>query len=247
MNYAEIKSHLKETYRYKIEMHAHTNPVSPCGKCSPKEVIQIYKDLGYQAICITNHCFKYLFDNQEIYQNMSKEEKIDQYINAFDEAKAEGEKLGINVILGAELRFVENENDYLIYGINRDSLLKIYDYLDGTVENFRKNCELPGTLFIQAHPFRSMCTPVSTELIDGIETFNSHIVNSIVPRAVRHAKENKVSITICGSDFHHPDNGNAGAAALLSKTLPEDSHDIVSILKSRDYIFEIGEDAIILP
>ena len=248
MTHSYLKSQLKAEYNYKIEPHAHTSPVSPCGEASPKEVVRIYKELGYDAICITNHFFLWLFENQDIYQNLSKEEKIDRYLADFYEAKLEGDKLGINVILGAELRFPENENDYLIFGVDRDDLLKIYDHLSDGVENFRKNLNLPNSVFIQAHPFRSPSTPADASLLDGIETFNLHIgQNAKIPLAVRYAKENNVNITLAGSDFHYPGTGNAGATALLAKTLPCDTFELADILKSCDYIFEIGGNAIILP
>ena len=138
MDIAKLKLQLCDTYKYRIEMHAHTSPASPCSQASPKEAVTIYKNLGYDAICITNHFFKELFTSP-IFENMTKEEKIDKYLEDFYLAKKEGDRLGINVILGAELRFIENTNDYLIYGIDRDSLIKIYDYLDNTVEHFRNN------------------------------------------------------------------------------------------------------------
>ncbi len=248
MNYQHIKSQLKADYKYKIEAHAHTSPVSPCSEATPKEVVRIYKELGYDAICITNHFFLWLFEHQDIYQNLTKEEKIDRYLADFYEAKLEGDKLKINVILGAELRFIESENDYLIYGVDRDDLLEIYDHLGGTVENFRKNLNLPNSVFIQAHPFRSPSTPADASLLDGIETFNLHInQNSKIPLAVRYAKENDVNITLSGSDFHHPGTGNEGATALLSKTLPCDTFEFTEILKSCDYLFEIGGHTIVLP
>ncbi|MBO5060745.1 MAG: PHP domain-containing protein [Clostridia bacterium] len=244
----EIKSQLINTYKYRIEMHAHTNPVSPCGEASPARLVKIYAELGYDAVCITNHFFKGLFDNEPIYQNLSKEEKIDRYIADYEEAKLAGKELGITVILGAELRFIENNNDYLIFGVDKDILLSIYDYLDNTAEYFRRNKKLPESIFIQAHPFRDGCTLLDPTLLDGIETFNSHIFhNSKIPLAVKAAKQNNVDITIAGSDFHHPNTGNEGAAALRTKALPKDSFELTKILKNRDYILEIGENAIVLP
>lgn len=248
MNLAQIKSQINNEYKYRIEMHAHSSPVSPCSEATPQEVVRIYKNLGYDAVCITNHLFKDLFDNAAIYQNMTKEEKIDRYLEDFYEAKKEGEKLGITVILGAELRFVGNFNDYLIYGIDRNSLLEIYDYLDNTVEHFRKSVTIENSIFIQAHPCRDSCVPIDYSILDGIETFNSHIGhNSKVPLAVRIAKSNNIDITIAGSDFHHPNTGNEGAAALRTRILPSDSFELTKLLKSHDYLFEVGENAIVFP
>ena len=51
------------------------------------------------------------------------------------------QKQGINVILGAEIRFTENVNDYLIYGIDEDELITIYDMLDLGIKEFYKQSE----------------------------------------------------------------------------------------------------------
>ncbi len=245
---SNLKAQLESTYKYRIEMHAHTSPVSPCSQATPEEVIRIYSELGYDAVCITNHFVKELFDNANIYQNLTACEQIDRYLQDFEDAKKAGEKYGVTVILGAELRFIENLNDYLLYGSDRDVLLKIYPFLSDTAEHFRRNVTLSDSLFIQAHPFRDMCTLLDPSLLDGMETFNSHIFhNSKVPIAVKSAKDNNIGITVCGSDFHHPGTGNEGVSALRTRILPKNSFDLVKILKSRDYVMEIGENAIVLP
>ena len=43
-------------------------------------------------------------------------------------SKARGDELGLDVILGAELRFPENDNDYLVYGID-EAWLRANPYL----------------------------------------------------------------------------------------------------------------------
>ena len=42
-----------EKYRYKIEMHAHSSPASPCGVFEPEEVIRLYAECGYNGIVLT--------------------------------------------------------------------------------------------------------------------------------------------------------------------------------------------------
>lgn len=248
MTILDIKSKLKADYKYKIETHAHTNPASPCSMASSEEVVRLYKEAGFDAVCITNHFILNLFEGQSIYKNLTKEEKIDRWLKDFDEAKKYGEKYGIKVILGAELRFIENLNDYLIYGINRDDLLRIYDFLGGTLENFRKNLKLPNSVFIQAHPFRDPCKPADASLLDGVETFNCHIShNPKTTEAVRYAKENNIAIALCGSDFHGHPECKAGASALLTQKLPRDTFELAEIIKSLDYIFNLGTNSIVIP
>lgn len=247
-NLSQIKSQLFEQYKFRIEMHAHTNPTSPCSEANPKDVIKIYSELGYSAVCITNHFISYLFSDIEIFKNLTKEQKIDRYLADFEEAYEEGKRLGINVILGCEVRFAGSDNDYLIYGVDRELLLKMYDYVDDTVESFRKNVPMPNSVFIQAHPFRNTCTPISPSLLDGIEAYNTHIHhNQKSPLAVRFAEENNIGIRICGSDFHHPNTGNEGSSSLRTKILPKDTFELADLLKSKDYIIDIAGYDIILP
>ena len=52
-------------------------------------------------------------------------------------------------------------------------------------------------------------------------------------------------IKTIGTDFHHP--GHQGLCALRVKEMPQTSFDIAAILRSGDYVFEIGGDTIVLP
>ena len=56
-----------------------------------------------------------------------------------------------------------------------------------------------------------------------------------------------MNIKTAGSDFHHKGKGHEGVSALRTKTLPKDSFELAKILKSGDYLFEIGGDSIVLP
>ena len=39
----------------KIELHAHSREVSPCGYLSVEELIRLYKEAGFDALVIANH------------------------------------------------------------------------------------------------------------------------------------------------------------------------------------------------
>ena len=53
MTAANVKEQLQKQYPYKIEMHAHTSPCSPCGTVTPDELVNIYSKLGYDAVVLT--------------------------------------------------------------------------------------------------------------------------------------------------------------------------------------------------
>jgi len=239
---SNLKKTLLEEYKYKTELHAHSSPASPCSEVSPEELAKAYHEKGFDALVLANHFFA------QLTADLTKDEAIDRYLKDYEETKKAAQKYGLTVILATEIRFTENNNDYLIYGVDRDILSMCYDYFDKGLEAFRKNIDLPKSVFIQAHPFRNgmeMCNP---ELLDGIETFNMHPGhNSRVGIAVKYAGQNNLAITTAGSDFHHPNREHEAVSALRTKVVPKDSFHLAEILKSGDYIFEIGENAIVLP
>lgn len=233
---------LKELYPFKIELHAHTTPASPCSQITPEEMVRIYKEHGFSGVVITNHF------NLDVLYKGSREEAVDRYLSDFNKAKELGDKEGISVYLGAEVRFKENMNDYLIFGVDRDILLKVYDYLDKGIKAFREECSLPNSAFLQAHPFRDGMTRVDPKLLDGIEIFNMHPGhNSRNAFAMRLYNENPHFIVSAGSDFHHPNRGHEANAGARFKSLPSDSFGLFSLLSSGDYVFEIGSKVIIVP
>jgi len=242
MNSTEVKNRLLKQYPYRIELHAHTSPVSHCSEISPREMIETYVSKGYDAVVITNHF------TPKFFEKGSKEENLDRYISDYEETLRISKDFPIKVFLGAEIRFSENLNEYLLYGVDRKILSVCCDYLDKGVSQYRKEVKLPKSVFIQAHPFRDGMTLCDPSLIDGIESFNMHPGhNSRIGLAVRYAGENSFNIKTAGSDFHHPNRGHEAVSALRTSIIPQDSFGIADILKSRDYILELGENSIVLP
>ncbi|MDP4132610.1 MAG: PHP domain-containing protein [Bacillota bacterium] len=227
-----------DEYKYKIELHAHSKPVSECSDIPPEELVETYKELGYNAVVLTNHFQPVQFEKAD------KKSAVERYLNDFYKAKSEGEKIGLSVLLGMEIRFVDSKNDYLVYGLDVDDVLKAADYVNIDIGTFYKEFKNEKNVILQAHPFRNGMTLAPKKSLDGIEVFNFHPNhNSRIGFAAKYAKENGYIIA-GGSDFHH--EGQAGQCSMLSKTNPKDSFDIASILKSGDYLFDIWGCKIII-
>ena len=225
-------------YKFKTELHAHTSPASGCSQIPPEEVIKCYAESGYNSVVISNH-----FYSKMNYAD-NKKQAIEFFLSDFDKATEEGKKYGINVILGCEIRFDENVNDYLLFGIDSDFLNTAFDYFDKGSKEFSRFFRNENTVLVQAHPFRNGMTDVDPNFLDGIEAFNMHPGhNSRIAISAKYASEKKFIIT-CGSDFHHP--GQHAMCALLTKTEIKDSFELAKVLRSRDYLFKIG-DSIVLP
>ncbi len=225
-------------YPYKIELHAHTRPQSPCGDIPPAELIRIYAEHGYDAVAITNH-----FTCKLDYGLGSPERDIEFYLAGYSEAAAAGERLGVRVIFGAELRFSENDNDYLIYGSPPERLPDIRAALTGGIDSFYRRFKRPDNVIIQAHPFRDGMTRRSFRCLDGIETFNLHPNHNSRPGlAAKYAHENGL-ISIAGTDAHH--SGQLCLSAIAAKTLPADTHELARLLLSQDYLMWVEGNFII--
>ncbi len=242
MDWQESKVLLRKSYKYRIELHAHTSPGSTCAEFPPQEVIKTYAELGYDAIAITNHFMK----DYQSKRPVDAKKFVDWYLKDYEEAVKYGEEYGIKVLLGAEIRFTENMNDYLIYGIDRKILEDVYESLPYGIDNIREKESLKNLLIIQAHPFREHMEQVNPEILDGMETLNLHPNhNGKIGPAVKYAKKHRLNITTAGTDYHHKDH--EGMGAILTKKLPKDTFELASILRSKDYLLEIGQQAIVLP
>ncbi|MCQ2440739.1 MAG: PHP domain-containing protein [Clostridia bacterium] len=219
-------------------------PASRCCTCSIEKALELYSEKGVNAICLTNH----FYIDSPIFTGKTKDGCIDSYLSDYEKMKELAKPYGIKILLGCEIRFTENKNDYLIYGVNRDILEEAFDYFDSGLENFRKNVVLKNSLFIQAHPFRDNMTLVDTALLDGFETLNlcnNH--NNRIASSAFFAKEQGVKICIGGSDFHHDKPYYPATILMLSKTIPSDSFELVELIKSGDYIFLLGDNHIVIP
>ena len=90
---------------FKTEPHAHLLEVSSCSKISAKEMVELYKNAGYDTLFISDHLKGRVFEK---YGDVSWEEKVDRFFLGYDLAKKRGDELGLIVIASAELQLNEN-------------------------------------------------------------------------------------------------------------------------------------------
>ena len=227
----EVVSYLSQ-YKYKIELHAHTSPVSPCSELPPKEFIRRLHEQNYDTVVITNH----FFPGGPF---LNTEDPVGTYLADYYAAKEEGERVGMTVLLGAEFRFEENSNDYLVFGIDEAFLRETVTQLSLTYRQFYEKYSDPSRLILQAHPFRNGIVAMDGAHMDAIEAFNMHPGhNSRITTSARYADAENIPILTIGTDLHHP--GHEGSSALRAKVRPETNADLVALLRSQDYLFEIG-------
>ncbi len=237
MSSRAVKSTLLDTYRYTVELHAHTSPVSRCADFTPEEMIERYCALGVHAVVVTNHA-------QPEAKQMPQEEWAAYYYKDYLKAKEIGEQYGVHVLLGLEMRFPDSCNDYLVYGADQAFVYKAWGYLDKDLHTFYQECRSPDRVIVQAHPFRKHMVLADPDDLDGIEVYNMHPGhNSVIAMAAKHHAQYGGVIT-GGTDFHH--EGHQGSILACFKELPEDSFALARMLRAGDYIFRMG-NTVILP
>jgi len=107
---------------YKIELHLHTKYSSECGQMSAEDLIAGYKAVGYSGIVVTDHFNRDTFRMLAI-DPASGIDRLTPFLEGYRRMKEAGERQGIKIYRGAELRFDGSFNDYLFYNYP-DSLLE---------------------------------------------------------------------------------------------------------------------------
>lgn len=217
---------------HKIETHLHTTYVSRCGRLESAEIVAAYKAAGYSALIVTDHYNRTTFDYLGI-DPAAPGDKVGAFLEGYRLVREEGEKQGIRVFKGAELRFDESENDYLLYGWQDALLAEPEEIFRMGIAAFSPIARGQGALLIQAHPYRHGCTPAIARYLDGVEVYNSN---------PRHDSRNDLAqgyaqefglIATAGSDCHRTED--IALAGILSERLPSDSMEMMRLLRSRNY------------
>lgn len=158
---------------YKYETHCHTAPVSRCAKASAEDTVRFYKALGYGGIFVTNHFLDGNINPEA--RKLPYREQIEYYFRDYEDALAEGERIGLKVFPAVELSYLGT--DFLIYGLDK----AWYQAHPGVLE-MEKTVELPmmrdaGALIVQAHPYREAFYIDHIRLfprsVHAVETVNS--------------------------------------------------------------------------
>ncbi|MEK6793522.1 MAG: PHP domain-containing protein [Spirochaetota bacterium] len=203
------------------ETHAHTAETSPCGKVRAHDMVSQYHHAGYHGIVITDHYFNGFFMNP--LNGLSQRTKIDNYLKGYRRAREEGAKHDMDIMLGLELRFDSDPNDYLVYGVTEEHLYAYPRLNEMTLSSFYTFSRGTTMRIFQAHPFRAGITRADPSLLDGMEAFNGNPrQNSFNEEAARYAAEHSL-VRISGSDFHQYEDCARGGMSF-----PERVRDSVS-------------------
>lgn len=227
--------------RFLYETHLHTSEGSRCAHVSAAEMVRLYKAAGYTGIVITDH---FVGGNTAIDRDLPWEQWVEGFCKGYENAKAEGDKIGLQVFFGWESGFCGTE--FLIYGLDKQWLLEHPQICGCTVEQQYALVREGGGMVIHAHPFR--VRPYIHEIrlypdyVDGVETVNathSSFAGNRTPedllaneQAAAYAKEHHFPET-SGSDQHGMTM--IGGGMVFSRKLA-DIHDFISAVRNREAV-----------
>ena len=192
---------------YRYDTHVHTSEVSGCALVSARDMVSLYNRLGYQGLIITDH-YRTCFDDRP---DLAWHGIMDCFLEGYRRASEAGRELGMDILLGVEMRFDGAPDDYLVFGFEEEFLYE-NPYLNRLgLKGFHELIHGTGILFYQAHPFRVGMTPGNPAYLDGVEGFNGNPRhNSHNDKAYAYARDNGL-LVLAGSDAHQPqDVGNGG-------------------------------------
>lgn len=183
------------------ELHFHTLESSHCGHVSALDAIPLYKENGYDLVVVTDH-YNHEYFPEYIDGTMSWKDTMERWFLGYEAALKAGKECGVTVLHGAEFRFYENHNDYLVYGMTDKMFYENSELFRMSIAEFSDFARKNGVLVFQAHPFRYGQVIQPAKYLDGLEIYNSHpLHNAHNPIAQKYAENNNL-IGICGQDFH---------------------------------------------
>jgi predicted metal-dependent phosphoesterase TrpH len=196
-----------------IDPHVHTAETSSCSRLPAAELVRLYRSKGYDALIVTDHYFDEFFD-AEGNGSLPWRRRVERYLAGFRNARREGERIGLRVFLGLEVRLSGSPNDYLVYGPDEEFLEESPPLFRLDLAGLGLVVRALGGALVQAHPFRPVCTRADPALLDGVEVFNGN---------PRHRSRNELAgafarkhglLRFSGSDAHQEEDVGRGGMRL---------------------------------
>ncbi len=219
---------------YKIQLHYHTAESSPCANMPAEQGVKAFWEKGYDGIVVTDH---FSASTQGRPGEKTWEQVVSHFLDGYVQARQAGEKLGIQVYLGMEIRFPHDENDFLVYGFTPGFLYgHPWLYME-ELAGFRPVASEQHLFVAQAHPFRTVCTAADPQLLDGVEIHNGNC---------RHDSRNELAMEwaaghhltgIVGADFH--EYGDVCSNPVYFQCRPADEKGLARALFHRKFSLRI--------
>lgn len=229
---------------YKYETHLHTSEVSLCATSSASEMVHAHKNAGYTGIIVTDH---FLNGNAAVLPEECWHEQITRFLRGYNNAKAEGDKIGLDVFFGWEYTHNPFAEDFLTYNLSPQFLYNHPEIMDMSFFEYSRLVQYYGGVLIHAHPFREASYikyPPNPKIkyIDGIEVVNgeANSPHNNNDKAWRLAKEYSELIRISGTDIHDIKHVGIGGVAFKYK-IKSMAHFIKALRANHGYLIIDGK------
>lgn len=217
--------------KYKYELHCHTGAVSRCGVIEPERAVECYKEKGYSGMVLTEHYSVLTFLDRHV---LTPQKDTDFYLSSYYRAlEAAGDDF--TVLLGMEIRFYGNGNDYLVYGVTPDFLKSYGNLMSYHPRRFYEICKKHNMVFVQAHPFRPYIYRTNPKYLDGCEIYNAkNNASGINQKAEKWAEKNNMKIRTGGSDLHRETQMD-NISGIITEQKITNNDELVAVLRSGNY------------
>ena len=200
-----------------IDLHVHTSPASPCATSTVEEMITEAKEIGLDAICLTDH--NYLWDRDEVAELSQRH--------------------GLIILRGNEVTTVQG--DMVVFGLeqNVEGIVPL--------EALANMVAVDGGFIIAAHPFRGFLAVGGDQLglevekaaarpmfglVNALEAMNSKVTDNENNFCARTAQALGLPQT-GGSDAHLASEVGIFATEFKKKILSE--AELIAALASGEY------------
>ena len=217
--------------QYFYDTHIHTIETSPCGKIPAAETVDYYAAHGYTGLVITDHLHPEFLARVD--EDHDWDHVVDLYMAGYRAAKKRGDEIGFDVLFGAEMRFPENNNDYLVYDID-ENWLRAHPYVicQSAREFFEKYHN--EVLVMHAHPYRDGNLTVFEDAVHGVEMINTNPRHNNWPdRAEALCRRHPEYFIQAGSDMHQVTD--RCLAGIITDHRITNSHEYAELIRSGAY------------
>ena len=218
------------------ELHQHTKPVSACAGSSPAETARGVKADGFHGVVLTNHFYH---GNTGVQRSLPWADFVRAYEEDYLAAKAEGEKIGVDVLFGIE-EGVGDGKEVLIYGITPAVIAAHPEWRDGDLNTIAAIVHEAGGLVIHAHPFRTRSyinrpwEPIPAACLDGYEVANA-CSEDIANQRTALTFEGTGAILTAGSDAHSANFPYSRRFGIAVEERITDEAQLAAVLRGGNY------------
>ncbi len=220
---------------YFYDLHVHSSECSGCAASPVRDQVKACKEFGYAGFVLTNH---FLTGNNCIPSDLSWEEKVMRYYNAYLDGKEYGKQLDFDVFFGIEHHY-GNAQELLIYGIDAEFLIALPDFCELPPERICQLVRSAGGFVSHAHPYRERgYIPkgdhhMDFSFLDGMEVYNGANRQPEDDRALATADSLGLAYT-AGSDLHDARHlGIIPSGGMVFDQPIKTSRQLVTVLKDR--------------